>query len=97
MACGNTAFTLSGKPLQAVTDEEEHVRDAPVAQLGQHAHPELRRLPSTMTGPQPEHVPVPGQVDPDRGVERLVADLTVADLRHDRVDEDRGVHPLQRP
>ena len=94
---GNTALTAVGQPLQPVADDEEHVPHAAVPQVGQHAHPELRRLPAAVAGPQPEHVPVPAQVDPDRGVERLVADLPVADLDVDRVDEDRRVHPLQRP
>ena len=35
------------------------------------------------------------QIDADRGVERLVGDLAVADLDHDGVDEDGRVHPLQ--
>jgi hypothetical protein len=48
-------------------------------------------------GPQAEHVAAAVQVDPDRGVERLVADLPVADLHHDRVDEHRRIHRLQRP
>lgn len=38
-----------------------------------------------------------GQVDPDRGVDRTVPDLAVADLDVDRIDEDRGVDLLQRP
>lgn len=37
------------------------------------------------------------EVDADRGVDRPVADLPVADLDHDRVDEHRGVDLLQRP
>jgi hypothetical protein len=38
----------------------------------------------------------PSQADADRRVERPVGDLPVADLDHDRVDEDRGVDLVQR-
>jgi hypothetical protein len=40
---------------------------------------------------------VPGQIDADRGVERAVGDLAVADLHADRVDEDLRIDRLQRP
>ena len=97
IAAGNTPATGVRQPLQAVADDEEHIDHAAVLDVGQHTHPELRRLARTVAGPQPEHVPVPVQVDPDRGVERLVADLPVTNLDHDRVDEDRRIDPLQRP
>jgi hypothetical protein len=57
---------------------------------------ELRALP-TGAGPQPEDVAFPAESDPDRGVERSVGDLAIADLHHDRVDEDRGVDSIQGP
>ena len=79
-----------GQSLEAVADQEERVLDAAVAEVGQHAHPELRAL-TAGAGPQPEDVLLPGQGDPDRGIDRPVRDLAVADLDHDRVDEDRGV------
>ena len=60
---------------------------------GDQAHLELRALTATISGPQTEHVAVPGQVDPDRGVERLVADLPVADLEVDRVDQIAAYTP----
>ena len=82
---------------EAVADHEERVRDASVLQVGQHGHPELCGLPTAVAGPHPQDVLVPVQVDPDRGVDRPVADLTVADLDNDRVDEHRRVDPLQRP
>jgi len=47
-------------------------------------------------GPQAQDVAATVQVDPDRGLVGLVADLPVADLDVDRVDEDRRVHRLQR-
>jgi hypothetical protein len=51
---------------------------------------ELRALPAG-AGPQSEDVAFPGQGDPDGRVEGAVGDLAVADLHHDRVDEDRNV------
>ena len=42
-----------GQTLQAIADHEEGVLDASVAQVGQHAHPELRAL----TPPVPDHNP----------------------------------------
>ena len=95
--CGKTAFTESGRPLSPSQTMKNTSRHAAVLQVGQHVHPELRRLPAALAGPQAEHVAAPVQVDADRGVERLVADLPVADLDVDRVDEDRRVHALQRP
>ena len=83
-----------GQTLQAIADHEEGVLDASVAQVGQHAHPELRAL-TAGAGPQPQHVLLPGQADPDRGVDRPVGDLAVTDLDHDRVDENRRVDLVQ--
>src|SRR5450759_3544694 len=83
------------QPLQAVAHDEEHIRNAAVLQLGQHRHPELRRLTVTVAGQHPQDVLVPVHVDPDRGVHRPVTDLPVADLDHNRVDEHRRVHRLQ--
>jgi hypothetical protein len=80
--------------LEAVADHKEDVGHAAVLQLGEHAHPELRGLPAAGAGPQAEHVLVPGQVDSDRGVDRPVADLPVANFDVDRVDEDRRVDLL---
>ena len=85
-----------GQAFQAVADQEEHVPHAAVAQVGEHAHPELRAL-AAGAGPQPEDVLVAVQGDPDRGVDRPVGDLPVADLDHDRVDEHRRVDLVQRP
>src|SRR5664280_1240467 len=78
-----------GQALQPVADQEEHIRHAPVLRVGEHRQPELRRLPTTSPGPDPEDVLVAVQVDPDRGVVGLVAYLAVTDLDHDRVDEHR--------
>lgn len=66
------------------------------SELGERGESELRRL-TLVVGPYPEDVLVVVQVDPDRGVDGLVAGLAVADLDHDRVDPDRGVGLLQWP
>ena len=58
IACGHTLLDHLGQALQAVADDEEHVLDAAVAQVGEHAHPELRALPAG-AGPQPEDVASP--------------------------------------
>ena len=68
--------------------------DAPVPEVGEGRHPELRPL-TTGAGPQAEDVLLPGLADPDRGVDRPVRDLAVAHLDHDRVDEHRRVDALQ--
>ena len=58
--------------------------------------PELRAL-AAVAGPQPQDVAFPGHGDPDGHVDRFVPDLPVADLDHDRVDEDHRVDRVQRP
>lgn len=99
VARGNTTLTLSGKPLRPSQTTKNASPHAPVLEVCQHAHPEPRRLASAVAGPQPEDVAFAREVDPDRGVERLVTDLPVAHLDAsggDRVDEHRGVHRQQR-
>ena len=95
IACGQTFADHLGQAFEPVADHEEHVLDAAVAQVGQHRHPELRAL-TAGAGPQPEDVPLAVEGDPDRGVERPVRDLPVADLDHDRVDEHRRVDRVER-
>jgi hypothetical protein len=70
-----------GQPLEVVADHEEHVAGAAGPDVGEHAHPELRAF-AAGAGPQPEHVLLAGQGDPDGGVDRPVGDLAVADLDH---------------
>src|SRR5829696_2627353 len=93
IVAGHRWVTTSGSPFrpsQTVTDREEHVLDPAVAQVGQHTHPELRALPAG-PGLQAHNLPLAGQGDPDRSVERPVRDLPVPDLDHDGVDEHRDV------
>ena len=93
---GHTLPTTSGRPLRpSQTTKKVSLT------------PRLRRSVSTLilrtkgralttgAGPQPRHVLLPGQAHPDRGVDRPVGDLAIADLDHDRVDEDRRIDLVQ--
>src|SRR5690606_6123022 len=78
------------EPGQAVAADDEHVADAPVAQLGAHAGPELG--PFAGLDPDPEHVLDALEIHADGDVGRPVADLVaVADLHHQRVEVDDRV------
>ncbi len=79
IAAGETFTDHVGQALQPVADHEEHIPDPAVLQVGQHAHPELGALPAG-PGPQPQDVLLPGQGDPDRGVDGPVGDLPVRGL-----------------
>ena len=68
-----------GESLEPVTDDDAHIGDATVLDLGEDPEPELRAL-STGRGPDPEDVSLAFDGDADRGVERPVGDLTVTDL-----------------
>ena len=50
-----------------------------------------------VAGPQPEDVAFAVDADPNRDIDGSVGDLPVADLHHDRVDEDHRIDPVQRP
>ena len=80
-----------GQALQAVADQEEHIRHTAVAQLGQHYHPKLCRLPAAVAEPHAQDVLMALQIDPDRGIDGPVGDLAVADLDIDRVHNHRGI------
>ena len=84
-----------GQALQPVADHEEHVPDAPVPQVRQHAHPELGALPAG-PGPQAQDVLLTSEGDADGSVDRPVGDLPVPHLDHDRVDEDGRVDLIER-
>ena len=81
---------------EAVADRDADVLDAAVLQLGQHLQPELGTF-AAVTGPQPQDVAFPTHGDPDDHIDRLVADLPVADLHHDGVDEDHRIHRIEGP
>jgi hypothetical protein len=81
---------------EAVRANEEHVLDATVAQLGQHARPETGAL--ALLDPEAEAVAFAVEGDPDRDVDGLLAhDLLVADRDLQRVQVDDHVQLLERP
>ena len=82
--------------LQPVTHEHEHVDDAAVLQFGEHVQPVFGAF-TAGPGPDPQNVSLPIDGDADGHVERLVGDLSVADLDVDRVDEHHRVHRVQWP
>ena len=79
-ASDNTALTASGKPNSVVADDEEHVLHATVPDVGEHGHPVLRGLPVAVAGTHRQDVLAAIEVDRDRGIERLRADLPVTDF-----------------
>lgn len=85
-----------GQTLEPVADHHAHVAGAPVADLGQHAKPELRPL-TTVAGPQPEDVPTAVHRDGQGDVDGPVGDLPVPDLHMDTVNEDHRIHDVERP
>src|SRR4051812_22925323 len=88
----HTVVIASGRPLSP-SQTAMHTSATPrFSRLGQDLQPELG-APPAVAGPQAEDVAFPGHGDPDDHVDRLVPDLPVADLDHDRVDEDHRIHP----
>jgi hypothetical protein len=87
IARGHTFPTTSGNPFGPSRTTKKVFLTPPIAQVGEHAHPELRALP-TRASPQPQDVLLTGQGHPDRCVDGPVRDLPVTDLDHDRVNED---------
>ena len=69
-ACGKTASIASGKPLEAVGADEEHVLDAAVAQIGEHARPEAGAL--GLLDPQAKHVTFALERNADSDIDGLV-------------------------
>src|SRR6202048_746020 len=95
MGCGQMLPTTSGRPLRPSQTRKNT-----------SLMPRLRRSVSTLIqnlapsppveGPQHEDVLIAVEGDPDRGVERPVRDLPVADLHDDGVDEHGRVNLVQR-
>ena len=82
--------------LQAVHAADQDVPDAALLELGQHLHPELGAL--GFLKPHPEHVAVAVDGDPQREVAgAALHPAALADLEHQRVEEDDRVDVLQRP
>src|SRR4051812_39028698 len=83
------------KAFEPVDAAEQDVREAALLELAQDLHPELRAL--ALLEPHPEHVPL----TLDRDAEREVAGSALyrpalADLQHQRVEEDDRVDVIER-
>src|SRR6266508_830243 len=79
---------------EAVGADEQHVLDATVAQLGEHARPEAR--PFGLLDPEAEAVAFALERDADRDVDGLPPnDLLVADRDLERVQVDDDVQLLE--
>ena len=68
-----------GQAFQAVADGDAHIGHAAVLQLAQHLQPKLRTF-GAVTGPQAQNGAFPVDGNPNDHIDRLVADLPVADL-----------------
>ncbi len=79
---------------QAVADGDADVGDAAVLHLRQHAEPELGAFTAVASLLDAQDVPLTVDGDADDHIHRLVPDLTIADLHHDRVDEDHRIDPV---
>ena len=84
-----------GEAGEAVGADEEHVPDAAVSELGQHARPEAGAL--GLLDPKAEAITFALEGDADRDVDGLLAhDLLVADRHLHRVQVDVRVHRAER-
>jgi hypothetical protein len=84
-----------GQALEAVTDEQEHVLDAPVLQLGQHRHPESGSL--AVAASPAQDVRVCEHVDPVAAQTGRLRTCLSRTLTVIAFEEDRGVRRRQRP
>src|SRR6266511_1070974 len=83
----------AGQPVGA---DEEHVLDAAVAQIGEHARPEAGAL--ALLDPEAETVALALERDADSDVDGLLAhDLLIADRHLQRVQVDDDVQLVERP
>src|SRR4051794_9121265 len=90
IAAGNTVFTASGSPLRPSQTTKNTSR---TPRFFRSVNTFIQNFADSPP-PVPAHSPRTSRRplrSTDRGVERPVADLAVADLDVDRVDEDRGV------
>jgi hypothetical protein len=85
-----------GQTFEAVTDRDAHISHAAVLQLGQDLQPKLGALVA-VAGPQPQDVAFPVDGDSDNDIDGLVADLPVAHLHHDGIDEQHRIDLIQGP
>ena len=96
MACGQTLPTTSGSPFSpSQTTKNMSLTPRFLSSVSTRIQNFAPSPPAPAHSPRMSLLAVEG--DPDRGVDRPVGDLAVADLDHDRVDEDRRVDLVQRP
>src|SRR5665213_1902142 len=82
-----------GEAFQSVAAHDQRITDAAVAQLGEHRHPLLRTLPTRWPKPQAEHVTFTVEIHAYRHIHRPVGDSGVADLHHDRINQQHRIKP----
>src|SRR4051794_12701892 len=96
MVCGHTLATTSGSPLRP-SQTRKNVSFTPRLRMS------VRTLIQNFapSPPVPTHSPrmsfASANDTPSAALDRSVRDLPVADLDHDRVDEDRSVDLLELP
>ena len=96
MVLGKIASIASGKPLSPSTQQIRMSLTPRCLSSDEHLHPELRAL--GLLEPQAEHVAVALEGDPEREVARAALHApAVADLEHQRVEEDHRIDILKRP
>ena len=86
-----------GQAFEAVADDDQHVLEAPVGELGENAGPVLGALCVGVADPHPQNVLAPVEVDAHRQIRRPVGDMAVSDLDHQRVDEHHRIHAVEGP
>src|SRR5262249_51343579 len=83
------------EPLQPVDAAEENVRHAALLELGEDLHPELGTL--GLLEPDSEHLPLTLERDAERQVAGTALHAAaLADLQHQRVEEDHRVDVIER-
>ena len=93
---GEDRLDRLGEALEPVDAADQDVLDAALLEVGQDLHPEFRAL--GLLEPHAEHVAVAVDGDPERQVAGAALHRPVlADLQHQRVEEDHRVDVLQRP
>ncbi len=89
VAWGHPVFTESGRPLRP-SQTTKNTSDTPRLRSSVRiAREELCRFPAANPHARDDLVAI--EVHPDRGMDRPVVYLAVADLDHDRVDDHRHV------
>jgi hypothetical protein len=96
-ACGQTTVIASGRPVSP-SQQTMHTSATP-RDLSSDSTVSQNLLDSPVAAPDPhaKHVLRPVAVDSDSHIDGPVSDHSIADLHHQRVDEDHRIHPIQRP